>query len=152
MLRSLAAVLAALSVAAASPAAAGREDQWIFRGQHGDGTSKPSAVFLGWDYSRVLFRATCEPRRRELVVDYYGDGEVPLSAGETVTLRKSSSVRLRTRVVAGRLEGRTKITGELQRMLSEPTDLEIDAPNATGEPWYVGVAEPLARLANSCGQ
>ena len=111
---------------------------------------KPSAVFLSYDYSAVLFRVTCDADHRELVVEYYGDGEVPLSAEQPITLRKASSVRLKTRMAAGHLEGRTKIAGELRRMMSEPGDLEIDAPNAMDEPWRVGRAEPLFRVARAC--
>jgi hypothetical protein len=134
----------------ASPAAAGREDQWIFRQELGDGSLQPSAVFLASDYSAVLFRATCDPARHELVLDYFGDGEVRLSARNTMTLRRASSIPLRTRLINGHLEGRVKATRELLRVLSEPGELQIDAPNAEEEPWYVGVAEPLLRVARDC--
>ena len=60
------------------------------------------------------------------------------------------SVPLRTVRRARVLEGRTKLTPQLRRVLVSRTALEITAPNEMDEPWYVGRAGPLRRLALAC--
>ena len=148
--RLAASILAVLAVGIASPAAAHRDDQWVFRREWGDGSSRTSAVFLSWDYSVVLFRATCDHARHELVLDYYGDGELPLSADMGLAVSGSSRAQFRTRLIDGRLEGRMNVNRATLRAFSGSRDLEIDAPNEMGEPWYVGKAAPLRRLARLC--
>lgn len=98
----------------------------------------------------MIFRATCDPARRELVVEYYGDGEVRLLAGQSMSLEGRLAVPLRTRLVDGRLEGRTPATPALVAMLSNVTDLDIETPNAMEEAWHVGAAAPLAKVARAC--
>jgi hypothetical protein len=122
----------------------------VFRREWGHGRVDPTAIFLSWDYSSVVFRATCDTARKELVLVYFGDEETTLSAGEPMAIRGSRTVELQTRLIDGRLEGRVKVTPDTLRAWSGSAQLEIDAPNAMGEPWYVGQAGPLRRLARLC--
>lgn len=144
--------LSVLLVAAfPSTATADRNDQWLLRSDLGDGKLRATAVFLTWDYSAVLFRATCDAARGELVLRYYGDGEVPLTAQDALALRRTLSLPLVTEFANGYLEGRAKLSDELLSMLSSGSvELEIDAPNAMETPWYVGNAAALFRVAQSC--
>jgi len=142
-------VLTALSIAlAATPALAARDDQWVAREEMGDGSLGPAALFLSWDYSAVLFRATCD--QGDLVMDYFGDGEVAVTEAPPMSLYGRSTVTLRTRVVDGRLEGRVKVTDAVLQALEVSHELQIDAPNEMSEPWYVGQAKPLLALARRC--
>ncbi|MBX3480474.1 MAG: hypothetical protein KF842_08735 [Caulobacter sp.] len=145
----IATVLASLSITlAATPAFAAREDQWVAREEMGDGGAGPVALFLTWDYSKVLFRATCD--KGELVLDYFGDGEVALIEGIPIRIYGQSIVTLPTQLVDGRLEGRVKVTEAVLQALAVPHEMQIDASNAMGEPWYVGQAKPLLALARRC--
>lgn len=145
----VASVVTALSIVlAASPALAAREDQWVAREYLGGGAGGPTALFLSWDYSAVLFRATCD--QGDLVLDYFGDGEVALGEATPMRLYGQSTVTLRTRLVDGRLEGRVKVSQAVLLALEAPYELQIDAPNAMDEPWHVGQAKPLLALARHC--
>ncbi|WP_425998918.1 hypothetical protein [Caulobacter sp. DWR1-3-2b1] len=146
MLFRLAALVAIFGLA--SPAWAGRDDQWLLRQ---DGAERPVAIFLSWDSRAILFRATCDTARGELVLEYHGDGEARLSARDSLVLQKQAyALRLRTLLVDGRLLGRRLVDKAMIEVLSKPGDLEIDAPNIMGEPWYVGRAEPLLTIARQC--
>jgi hypothetical protein len=144
-----AAMLLALSCLS-TPAAADRDDQWIFRETLGSGDTEPTAVFLSWDYRDVLFRATCDRSTRELVLEYFGDGVVPLTAFEQLEIHGRQPVILATRLVDGVLVGRIEAGPELLLLISGTEDLEVYAPNQMEEPWYVGRAEPLERLVELC--
>jgi hypothetical protein len=142
--------LAASSAAHASPEGA-RQDQWVFRERLGDDSKGPVAAFMSWNYSALLFRATCDTARRELILDYFGDGEVRLRSGQVLSLGRAGGwVKLATKLVEGRLEGRTAITPKLIRVLSSPQELDIAAPNAMDEAWHVGTTTTLARLVHEC--
>ncbi|HUE78964.1 MAG TPA: hypothetical protein VMN38_04980 [Sphingomicrobium sp.] len=132
--------------------AAAREQQWLYRDTLGSGQLEPTAVFLSWDYSAVVFSATCDRRTRELVLRSAletGPGAPavkPLEIGFG-----ESTVLLRTIVSDGFLEGRTQVTEELATILRSDSDLEVTIPNEMGEPFYVGRGEPLRRLGLACG-
>ena len=131
--------------------AATREQQWLFRETLGEGTPMPTAVFLSWDYSSVIFTTTCDQKSGELVVrnPLQADDKLP----ELFMIKIASQagiVSLRTVRHDRVLEGRTKITSDLVAVLSANGDLEIDLPNEMGEPIYIGQAEPLRRLAITC--
>lgn len=131
--------------------AAAREQQWLFRETLGEGQPKPTAVFLSWDYSAVIFLATCDRSSGELVVRNPLQPEDELLQSFTIKIAsRAGTVSLRTVLHDRVLEGRTEITSHLVSVLGAQGDLEIDAPNEMGEPIYVGQAEPLRRVALSC--
>ena len=142
---------AAIVVLVTSPSLAARDDQWVEKREWGDRSAHPSAIFLSWDYSKVLFRATCDRQRRELVLVYFGDGETTLTSRDSLVIRGLKPIPLRTQLVDGRLEGRVGITEDLLRSLTTSRELEIEGPNTMGEPWHVGRAMALRRLTSSCG-
>jgi hypothetical protein len=131
-----------------TPAAADRDDQWIFRQTLGSGSDKPTAIFLSWEYSAVLFRATCDRSTHDIVLEYFGDGAIPLAASDKLGIYGTEAAMLDTQLINGVLEGR--VSADLFLAISGVAELEIDAPNEMGEPWYVGRAEPLRRLARLC--
>ncbi len=142
-----AAMLAVLSCLATA-AVADRDDQLIFRQILGSGKDKPTAIFLSWSYRAVLFRATCDRPTHEIALEYFGDGEIPLTASDKLGIRGTETAILATRLVDGVLEGRGN--ADLLLAISGSDNLEIDAPHEMGEPWYVGRAEPLRRLMKLC--
>jgi len=129
-------------------AADNSDDQWIFRQTLASGNDEPTAIFLSWDYGAVLFRATCDRSTHELVLEYFGDGAIPLKASDELTIHGTGTARLATQFVDGALQGR--IDAALLLAISDTDGLEIDAPNEMGEPWHTGRAEPLQRLARLC--
>lgn len=134
----------AAKAAPASPSA--REQQWIYRSTLADGSPLPTAVFLSWNYDAVIFSATCDRAKRELVLRYL----VPTGLTKGDTSLEIGSVELRTMRDGEFLEGRSAVTPPLQAILDSPADIVIDAPNDMGEPFYVGHAEPLRRIALDC--
>ena len=129
-----------------------RERQWVYRPVLGDGRHQPTAAFLSWDYSEVIFTASCDRRTGYIVLHYYlrpewdatGVRRIELTSGER-------SVELPVARGGHMLEGRTRLTPPLRALLAANEDIEIDAPNDMGEPWYVGRAAPLRRVALGCG-
>jgi hypothetical protein len=131
--------------------ATAREQQWLFREALGEGTQMPTAVFLSWDYSRVILTATCDLKSTELVVRNHLQADDKLPELFTIKIASQAGiVSLRTVRHDRVLEGRTKITSDVVAVLSARGDLEIDLPNEMGEPIYVGQAEPLRRLVQMC--
>lgn len=140
----------AAALAAATPASAARDDQWVYRDALGDGSKKPVAVFLSWDYDRVLFEVTCEGRGG-LSLRYFGDGAIPLPATKTLVLMRGDlAVTIPARRTGGALEGWMPDVALVTTVLSRPGEVTIEAPNEMGEPWYVGEAAPLRRVAEAC--
>lgn len=147
---------AALALSIVSPACAGREDQWVFRETLGDGQREPTAVFMDWSYSAVLFRASCDPASGEFVLRYFGDRAL-MKSGDLLGLRRgwtSETVSLATRLVVEEerawLEGRLRITPDVRRRLAGSDEFQIDAPNEMDEAWYVGQAKPLFGVMERC--
>jgi hypothetical protein len=126
-----AAMLVALSCLS-TPAAADRNDQWMFRETLGAGDDEPTAVFLSWDYRHVVFRATCDRSTRELVAEYFGNDVLPLTASEQLEVHGRQPVVLATRLVNGVLVGRVKAGPDLLLSISGAEDLEVYAPNEMG--------------------
>jgi len=157
MLRLQPLFLAAL-LALPTTATADSDQQWVLREVLGSGDKRPTAIFLSWDYSSVVFRATCDPQMGELVLEYFGDGAVSLESAHRLALGVSGApahIRFRTRYLrhdrsSGRLEGRVSVTPGLLRLLAHPQGIDIHAPNEMDEGWHVGRAEPLRRVAESC--
>lgn len=135
-----------------------REGQWVYRDVRGDGNIGHFAMFLSWDYSTVLFRASCD--QGQLVLDYYGGNgadepdlrPITLTRAEARDERSAKSVSVKGK--PGAYTARYTVDGTLLNVL-KPTNSEImiDAPMAKddlAEPWYVGDAEPLYRVAQAC--
>ena len=130
---------------------AAREQQWLYRDVLGSGNVQPTAVFLSYDYSAVVFSATCDRRKRELVLrsELETGAEAPSIEPMEIS-SNSSSVRLRTKLVDGYLEDRTPITKELVSIFHSKAHLEVFVPTEMGEPLYVGHAAPLRKLGLMC--
>lgn len=151
-------ILASLVAAPVAPqaeqqrtVASPREQQWLYRDVLGSGDVEPTAIFLSYDYREVVFSAKCDRRTRELVLRSAIETGPNAPAMEPVEISSTSStVRLRTNVVDGYLEGRTHVTDVLTSILRSDGDLEVFIPNEMGEPFYVGRAEPLRRLGLEC--
>jgi hypothetical protein len=132
---------------------ADREDQWLFRLKLGSGEYDPTTIFLSDNYGSVVFRVTCDRSSGELILEYSLDREVRLAPSDTVLSIGSSwdnAVPLSTEIVEGRMVGKMKVTPKLLRIMQEPGELLIYAPNEMEEPWYVGRAEPLRRMVEIC--
>jgi len=151
--------MAALAAVAAASCATGRqvgpqtarEQQWIYRTVLGSGDQQPTAVFLAWDYSGVIFSATCDKRTGELVLRSEVESKFDAPAVEPIEISSTAStVRLRTRAVENYLEGRSVLTEELNTILRSKGDLEVFVPSEMGEPLYVGRAAPLRKVALGC--
>jgi hypothetical protein len=128
-----------------------REQQWLYRDALADGSAKPVAVFLAWDYSEVVFTATCDQQTREVVLRSsleHGPHAPPFEPLEISS--NHGTVKLRTEVRDGYVEGRTKVTAALRRVLQTNGDLEVFVPSEMGEPLYVGRAQPLRRIGLGC--
>lgn len=128
-----------------------REQQWLFRELLGSGEPQPTATFLAWDYSAVIFTATCDRGSGEFLLRYHFEQELGPAVFEPLEIRSTAGpLPLRTTRDGRVLEGRARMSEALARIFRAPGELEIVAPNEMGEPWHVGRAEPLRRLALSC--
>jgi len=157
MIRAVATSLFVVLIGTGPAVAAARDDQWIYRDTPAAG--QPTAVFLSWAFASVVFRATCDHKTRELVLEYMGDGAVPLSRRHELSVGREGERRglsMRTRMTtawrkSGTLEGRLLVTPAVKSAIGAAGPLQIAAPNEMGDPWYVGEAEPLKRIIQSCG-
>ena len=150
MKRRLSALLLVAFMATFSTGSMARDVQWVLRGRAGDRFDPPIAAFLSSNFGAVIFRATCDPKSHELALDYFGDGVIPLSRKQTLILiGDGAELKLKTRFVEHRLEGRSAITPKLKQVLSG-SSLDIDAPNEASEPWHVGKAAVLSLIVNAC--
>jgi hypothetical protein len=147
-----------------------RDLQWIYRDKHGDGTASPSAIFLSWNYSSVILRAECtgdeygnagKAGSGSITLRYYPSPPVisydengmykdqpfdpfSFSRGE---LNTEFAATVGPQAVVGHID----VTPKLLKILKPGEQpLEIEATNEMEEPWYVGQAEPLYRLALAC--
>lgn len=145
-------VLLALALATLCPvraAAAARETQWVLI----KGADVPTAVFLSWDYSAVIFRATCEPKTRELVVRLFNDSEVRFTEKDVLALGWGEDrwLPLKTRLDENGLEARIPANSSaLVPFLRDRGEKSIDAPNAMEEQFSVGRADALRQVAEAC--
>jgi hypothetical protein len=129
--------------------AAEGETQWI-RIRNAD---VPTAVFLSFDYSAVLFRVTCDPDNRNLVIRYFGDHEVRLTPKDKIALGWGEDhwLTLQTSLDDNGLEARIRASSPaLAPFLRDGGEKSIDAPNVMGEHWYVGQADELRAVAEAC--
>lgn len=128
-----------------------REHRWIYRDVLGDGSAKVTAAFLAWDYSEVVFTATCDRQTRELVIWSRLDADLHSPSVEPLEISSAlGSVKLRTEIVDGYIEGRTEITEVLTKILETRGEIEVFVPSDMGEPFYVGQAQPLRKVGLGC--
>ncbi|HST36424.1 MAG TPA: hypothetical protein VLK25_07330 [Allosphingosinicella sp.] len=154
------AVAAALALAEAAPP---RDHQWLYREQQGDGQPLPHAIFLSWDFARVIFHGACSRERPDtLELRYFpdpqigtrnADGHLALDPVPPIVLRRGErELVMETGLIYDSIVGRARITPELLTLLrpADETGLGIDAVSEMGEEWDAGTAEPLYRLAMAC--
>jgi hypothetical protein len=149
-----------------------RDQQWIFREKHGDGSATPAAIFLSWNYASVIMKAECQ-------ADEYGNSGKSGNGGITlyyyptppvikydengayikqpfdpfVFSRGKASVKFKADVASYAVIGNIAVTPELLAILKPGKDeLEIEATIEMEEPWHAGQAEPLYRLAQLCAK
>ena len=164
------AALALFSAPALADPVGDRDLQWIFRDKQGDGTASPAAIFLSWNYSGVIMKAECsadefgnsgKAGNGGMTLFYYPDPVVvrPDEYGQYadapfspyVLTRGKQSLQFPAKVSRSGISGSIAITPQLLAILKPATnELEIEATNEMDEPWYVGQAEPLYRLALTC--
>lgn len=162
-------VTAALAVVGTSAWANDRESQWIYRDRHGDGTDSPTAVFLSWNYAVVVLKAECRADQfgnsgkagnGAISLYYYPGSTILPDNGKAerpfepfVFSRGDKSVSFPATATLQVVSGNISVTAELLAVLKPgKDDLEIEATNEMDEPWYVGQAEPLYRLAQACAE
>ena len=148
------ATVVSLAIAASLPASspiAAREGQWVQRQVLGDGTRQPTAVFLSWDYSTVIFTVTCDRPRKEVVLRHYLDAGVePPSVPQIIFRSGRRTVAFKTTREGNVVIARALMTAPLHALLTGRGELEIDAPNEMNEPYYVGFGRPLRNVALAC--
>ncbi len=110
----------------------------------------PTAIFLDWTYTDVLFRVQCDRATGDLVFEYFGDGVVKLTAEEQMELILGEAfLPMRTSLGERWLEGRLPAEAVLNGWEAD-SELGILAPNEMGEPWHMGAAGPLKTVAEDC--
>lgn len=138
-----------------------RDFQWLFREHHGDGTETPTAIFLSWNYSSVIFRASCENGRGSFDLQYYPDDSVGERGPNNMLVassfqpikfeRQGKSRSAKIRVDGDAVTANFVIEDALLNILAPGgEELLIMAENVEGDPWYVGKATPLYQLAKAC--
>lgn len=140
-----------------------RDDQWLYRDSIYD-SGPPVAVFLSWNYSSVILRAYCDPKTRELVIEYEPDAS-PDDPVEPITLfLDDREFPMPTRWVGLEnadmprpersrwkyLEARLPVTNQLLAAWPPKNEVDIWTPSDMDEAWYVGRAEPLERVIRQC--
>jgi len=120
-------------------------EQWVYRKDVGG----PLAEFRDPSGSSVIFRARCE-NASTLMLEYFGDGQVPLTGGTLVMAGFALTTTSRHQGAFTTLVGRLSLSAERIRSISQTAEIEIAAPNAAGEPWSTGNAAPLKRLLRGC--
>ena len=140
-------VAAALALAAAGPN--DRSEQWIYRDV--GGSVGPVATFLSWDYSTVILRAFCDAGR--VAIDYAPPEALRMTGSlpSLVLLTDEAEFRLEVEWLPdGRLRGSIDPSPRLVSELTRGSELMLDAPSETEEPWYLGNPEALARVSADC--
>ncbi len=147
-----------------------RSRQWIYRDKLGSGSEKPSAAFLSWNYASVILLATCKADNNGntgkagnggITLHYFPDPPtvkldkdgyyLPAKFADFSFSRGDTTVMFPATVKQQSVRGDINVTARLLALLKPgKDDLEIYANNEMGEPWYVGQAEPLYRLALVC--
>jgi hypothetical protein len=138
-----------------------RDFQWLYREHHGDGTETPTAIFLSWNYTSVIFRASCERGRGSFDLKYYPDDSVGQRGTNNVLVassfppmaleRKGESRSAKIRVDGDAVTANFVVDDALLNILAPGSEeLLIIAENVAGEPWFVGEATPLYQIAKAC--
>ncbi|MEE9434613.1 MAG: hypothetical protein V3V15_10285 [Sphingorhabdus sp.] len=163
----------AILVTAAPMLAEGKSDrdlQWIYRDKLGSGSESPSAAFLSWNYASVILLATCKADEHGgdgkagnggITLHYFPDPPtvkidkdgyyLPAKFPDFSFSRGGTTVRFPATVKKQSVRGDLNVTARLLALLKPgKDDLEIYAAMEMGDPWYVGQAEPLYRLALTC--
>ncbi len=142
-----AAVLSALSLMQATSAADRRDDQWISREVSGEGTV---ASFLSWNYTSVIARAHCDDGR--MTFQYFYD------APDSPTLTERPPTLLVDDVPYQLAPSIDRMSRQVYTLspagtvaLTNAGNVDLEAPNEMDEPWYMGPAAALVRLAGNCG-
>ena len=126
-------------------ASSDRDDQWLYRHPNG----APIAVFMDWNYSKVLFRASCA--KGILVIRYFGDEAVKLARGDSMSLLLGNhEYKLAVAFGDNVLEGKIALTPAVSAAIASASEIDIDAPTEMGEPWYIGSAPALKRIVKEC--
>lgn len=161
-------ILLAGLFALASPAAgqSPRDQQWQYFETNGSGQPIPTAIFLSWDYSHVLFVSTCDAATATLKLRHPAYWPL-VTHVDPVDGSPRYATTLPLALVRGelRIDGLTHLENAgselvatfavspgLLSLLSPDAENElmIDVENETGDPWFAGSAEPLHRLAVQC--
>ncbi len=137
-----------------------RNQQWVYRDTLGSGDKYPTAVFLSWDYSSVIFLAECSKNSVDNIESingagirlyyFYNSDEDDIISSMILNrgIKHIESVAVKdSEVFYSDFSISTKL---LEILKPNNVELEIDARNDMGEPWYVGQAEPLYQLAKTC--
>ena len=133
----------------------------MWRDQLGDGAPVATAIFLSWDYEAVVFAAQCDKARHALRLRYMPDKrEVTLATADGQTSSPDETLaiiighremRMQTTADQGALTGMINARLLIDAMRHAPgVEIGIAAPNPLGDPWGVGSAGALRRLAESC--
>lgn len=123
-----------------------RSDQWLLRDVSGEG---PVAAFLSWNYASVIARAHCAGGR--VVLQYFPDTGAAGSEVRPLSLIIDASTFPLVPSVDSMSREVHTLGAEGGRALRNARNIDLDAPNEMGEPWYMGHAPALVELARSCG-
>ena len=151
-------------VAQAAEPPMNRDAQWIYRERNGDGRGEPSATFLSWNYTSVLFSAGCDRATHTVNLVFWEEPGVDVRKSWdqrplTVVLGRRRVAFKTTIVDVGEpgapfaaLAGTVKVTPEVLAAFtrSPGEDVSIEAPEEEYGEWFVGKAEALRRLVKAC--
>jgi len=141
-------LITAMTAAIALTAPAdGKSDQWLARDVSGEG---PVASFLNWNYASVITRAHCTNGRVALQY-FYTFPETPLPAEASLALMIDDSPYPLAHSVDDFDRQVYTLSPEGKAALRQARNVDLDAPNEAGEPWYLGEAAALVDLAKRCG-
>ena len=98
---------------------------------------------------RPLFLVHCSADQTRLVVNYFGDDALAARANPEIELLGRSHLRLTTRLSDGLQIGEFP-RGRVLNTALETESLEIVTANELVEPWHVGSAGPLRKVAQTC--
>ena len=144
--------------------------QWIYRDKLGSGKESPQAAFLSWNYASVILLFGCsedeygnsgKAGNGGITLHYFPDPPtvkldkdgyyLPAKFPDFSFSRGGTTVMFPATVKKQSVRGDINVSARLLALLKPgKDDLEIYADNEMGEPWYVGQAEALYRLALVC--
>jgi len=125
------------------------DGQWLYRAGEQVG---PVAVFMDWQYSRIVFRGTCQIGRVMALI-YFDDEGTKLKRGDKMMLlldgRRYDMV---ADTVSEGLYGQITVTPALKDAIARAKVISIDVRSKMRVPWYLGGAPALKRLAKECSE